>query len=124
MIHDQGFSTPIEKFEIIGIGHRYIRMLFTLFYDPKLKVKELAVLGYFCIATLISLQLDDSVGTRLLGPEAVILRTDGDVELLDPVFNTARTSSKSLKFRNKLMKSIWNEVPEVFKDRRNIKRIK
>lgn len=99
-------------------------MLFTLFYDPKLKVKELAVLGYFCIATLISLQLDESVGTCLLGPEAVILRTDGDVELLDPVFNTARTSSKSLKFRNKLMKSIWNEVPEVFKDRRNIKRIK
>jgi 20S proteasome alpha/beta subunit len=63
LIDRRGFSTPIEKFEIIGIGHRYIRMLFKLFYDPNLKVNELAILGYFCIATLISLNLDDNVGT-------------------------------------------------------------
>jgi hypothetical protein len=65
------------------------------------------------------LELDNSVGTRQLGPEAVVLNAN-DVKLLnrdhlDPDFKNARASSKSLKFRNRLMKSIWNQVPEAFK---------
>jgi 20S proteasome alpha/beta subunit len=120
LIDPRGFSTPIEYFEIIGRGNPYVIALFKLFYDRRLKVNELAVLGYFCIATLISLELDNSVGTGQLGPEAVVLKTNEEPTILnrdylDPDFKTARASSKSLKFRNRLMKSIWNRVPEAFK---------
>jgi hypothetical protein len=98
-------------------------VLFKLCYNGRLNVNELAVLGYFCIATLISLELDDSVGTRQLGPEAVVLKANEEPKILnrdqiDPEFKTARASSKSLKFRNKLMKSIWNDVPQAFKSAR------
>lgn len=119
LIDRRGFSTSIDKFEIIGIGHRYIRMLFKLLYDPRLKVNELAVLGYFCIATLISLDLDDNVGTGQLGPEVAVLNKNGlkllNRDQLDPDFKTARASSNSLEFRNELGKSVWNQVPEAFK---------
>jgi 20S proteasome alpha/beta subunit len=120
LIDRRGFSTPIEKFEVIGIGHRYIRMLFKLLYDSRLKVNELAVLGYFCIATLISLELDNNVGTGQLGPEAAVLKKNGlkllNREQLDPDFKTARASSNSLEFRYELVKSVWNQVPEAFKE--------
>jgi hypothetical protein len=73
-------------------------MLFKLFYHPMLKVSELAVLGYFCIATLISLRLTDYVGTDELGPDAIILNENGLKRLnrnqIDPDFKTARASSK------------------------------
>jgi 20S proteasome alpha/beta subunit len=121
LIDPRGFSTPIEKFEIIGHGTPYVIALFKLFYHPMLNVNELAVLGYFCIATLISLELDYSVGTGQLGPEVVVLKAHEQPEILnrdhlDPIFNTARTSSKSLEFRDKLVKSIWNKVPNAFGD--------
>jgi hypothetical protein len=80
-------------------------MLFKLLYDPKLKVNELAVLGYFCIATLISLGLDDNVGTGQLGPEAAVLNKNGlkllNRDQLDPDFTTARVSSNSLRIGEK-----------------------
>jgi hypothetical protein len=121
LIDPQGFSTPIKNFEIIGRGAPYVIALFKLLYNPRLKVNELAVLGYFCIATLISLELDDSVGARHLGPEAVVLKANEEPKILnhdhlDPDFKTARASTKSLKFRNKLRKSVWNQVPQAFRD--------
>jgi hypothetical protein len=86
-----------------------------MFYDKRLNVNELAVLGYFCIKWLSLSGLDQSVGTGQTGPEVVVLKANEEPKFLDPShFTTANTSLQSLRFRYKLVRSIWNEVPKVF----------
>ena len=119
LIHGDGISMKIKNFDIIGHGAPYVKVLFKLLYLPMLKVNELAVLRYFCIATLVSLKLDQTVGINQSGPEVVVLKTNEEPKFLNPQdydFDTARTSLQCMKFGYKLVKSIWNQVPEAFKN--------
>jgi hypothetical protein len=74
IIYSDGVSNNIRDFEIIGHGSRYIKVLFKLLYDERLHVTELAVLGFFCIESLFSTGLDQTVGTGQLGPQIVVYK--------------------------------------------------
>jgi 20S proteasome alpha/beta subunit len=105
-IYDDGVSRNSERYCIIGHGAKYVKILFNLLYDKMLTVKELAVLGYFCIETLVSSELDQTVGTSQMGPDVMILKEKEEPKFLDPMdadFNTAKTSSQSLRFKYKLV---------------------
>jgi 20S proteasome alpha/beta subunit len=119
LIYDDGVSRNIERYCIIGHGANYVKILFNLLYDKMLTVNELAVLGYFCIETLVSSELDQTVGTSQMGPDVMILKDKEEPKSLDPRgpdFNTAKISLQSLQFKYKLVKSIWNEIPQAFEN--------
>jgi 20S proteasome alpha/beta subunit len=117
LIYGDGISKNIKDFEIIGHGSKFIKVLFKLLYDDKLNVNELAVLGYFCIESLISIGLDQTVGTGQLGPDIMVFKKNDRPNLLSlqvSDFDTARNSLKSRDFRYKLVKSVWNQIPQAF----------
>jgi 20S proteasome alpha/beta subunit len=117
VVHSVGVTEHIENFAIIGHGAPYVAPFYRLFYDPMLTVNELAVLGYFAVSTIIWLGLDQSVGMNQLGPECVVLRANEQPLFLNPLdeeFKTARESLEQLKFRSKLVTSIWQKIPQAF----------
>jgi 20S proteasome alpha/beta subunit len=117
MIYGDGVSNNIRDFEIIGHGSKYIKVLFKLLYNERLHVNELAVLGFFCIESLFSTGLDQTVGTGQLGPQIVVYKKNDRPNSLNPQdcdFTTARNSSRSRDFRYKLVKSVWNQIPQAF----------
>ncbi len=119
LVHADGTAEWIEDHKSIGHGSPYALPLMTLFYDRMLTAQELAVLGFFVIANIIMSRLDQTVGTDTLGPDMVILKTDGTPEFLNPQasdFSTAMNSLKGLRYRFKLVKSIWNAVPQAYEN--------
>lgn len=117
VINDRGASIDINNFEVIGHGAPYTKVFFKMFYDKMMNVNELAVLGYFCIKWLGLSGLDQSVGTGPTGPDVVVLKANEEPKFLDPShFIAADTSLQSLRFRYKLVRSIWNEIPKVFEN--------
>jgi 20S proteasome alpha/beta subunit len=117
LIHAAGISEVVKNFAIIGHGAPYVAALFKLMYDNMLNVNELAALGYFCIASIVFLGLDQTVGMSPLGPEAIVLRTNEEPRFLNPLqtdFCRARESLNNLQFRFKLVKSIWPQIPQAF----------
>jgi hypothetical protein len=119
LIHAEGISEFVRDFAIIGHGAPYVAALFKLVYDNMLNVNELAVLGYFCIASIVFLGLDQTVGMSALGPEAIVLRANEEPRFLNPLqsdFSKARESLNDLRFRLKLVKSIWPQIPQAFEN--------
>lgn len=117
LIYQDGFSEDVKSFSIIGHGAPYVALLYRMLYDDMLRVEELAVLGYFCISALTLSDVDQTVGTEEWGPEAVILKTDQEPQILNPdakEFRTARESLKTLKFKYKLVRAIWPVIPQAF----------
>ncbi len=119
LVYSEGISEEVKDFAIIGHGDPYAMPLFRLLYDNMLTVNELAVLGFFTIALVSVLGLDETVGFGQLGPEAVILRANEEpsfLNTLNPEFSIARQSLSSLAFRHKLVKSIWATIPQAFEN--------
>lgn len=119
LVYSEGISEEVKDFAIIGHGAPYAVPFFRLLYDNMLTVNELAVLGFFTIASVSFLGLDETVGFSQLGPEAVILRANRELSFLNtlgPEFSTARQSLSFLKFRYKLIKSIWATIPQAFEN--------
>jgi 20S proteasome alpha/beta subunit len=119
LVHSQGMSEDVKDFAIIGHGAAYASSFFKLLYDPMLTAAELGVLGYFSISLIVDLGLDQTVGVSPLGPEVVILRTNEEPAFLSPTdskFSMARTSLGSLRFRYKLVKQIWENLPQAFEN--------
>jgi 20S proteasome alpha/beta subunit len=118
-VYGEGISEEVKDFAIIGHGAPYVTPFFKLLYDRMLSVNELAVLGYFVISTIVFLGLDQTVGFGQYGPEAVVLKPNEEPLFLNPLskeFSTARDSLSSLKFRFKLIKSIWTEIPQAYEN--------
>lgn len=119
LVYSEGISEEVKDFVIIGHGAPNAVPLFRLLYDNMLTVNELAVLGFFTIAFVSFLGLDETVGFDKLGPEAVILKANEEpsfLNTLNPEFSTARQSLSSLAFRYKLVKSIWATIPQAFEN--------
>jgi len=119
LIHETGISEDVKDYAIIGHGAPYVAPFFRLLYDPMLTVNETAVLGYFAISTIVYMGLDQTVGINELGPETIVLRADEEpvfLNPLDPQFMTARQSLKSLVFRYKLVKAVWNHLPQAYEN--------
>ena len=118
-VYSQGISEEIKDFAIIGHGAHYTATFFKLLYDRMLSVKELAILGYFAISLTVFLGLDQTVGFTKLGPEMVVLKSDEEPQFLNPLshdFDVPRSSLDDLKFRYKLIKSIWSKIPQAFEN--------
>lgn len=119
MIHGAGISERVRDFTIIGHGAPYVASLLRLLYDRMLTATEAAVLGYFCISSIVALGIDQTVGMTGLGPEAIILRTNEEPQFLNPLennFSTVRNSLNNLQFRFKLVKHIWPEMPQAYEN--------
>jgi 20S proteasome alpha/beta subunit len=118
-ISKDGISEEVKTFSIIGHGAPYVTPIFKLLYDNMLTANELGVLGYLAISSIICLGLDQSVGCDMLGPDVVVMRVDEKPAFLNPLspeFIIARNSLKSLRFRFKLVDSIWGERPQAYKN--------
>jgi 20S proteasome alpha/beta subunit len=59
LIHGVGISERVIDFAIIGHGAPYVASLFRLLYDRMLTATETAVLGYFCISSIVALNRSD-----------------------------------------------------------------
>ena len=119
LVSDQGISEEINTFAIIGHGAPYTTPFFKLMYDNMLSVNELAILGYFAISLTVLLELDQTVGFNQLGPDVVVLRSNEEPQFLQPFspeFNTSKSSLQQLKFKYKLIKSIWPKIPQAFEN--------
>jgi 20S proteasome alpha/beta subunit len=119
LVHADGVAEWIESYKIIGHGAYYALPFMRLFYDPLLTAEELAVLGFFVISNIIGMGVDQTVGTDQLGPEMVILKTDGKPEFLnsqDARFASVRKSLEMLRYRFKLVKSIWGKLPQAYEN--------
>jgi 20S proteasome alpha/beta subunit len=117
LVHSQGVGEDVKRFAIIGHGAPYVAELFGLLYDPMLTAEELAVLGHFCIASIVFLGLDQTVGMNQLGPECVILRANGRPEFLNtlgPEFTSCHQALNNLSFRLRLVSSIWKDIPQAY----------
>lgn len=118
-VYGQGVSEEIKDFAIIGHGAPYTATFFKLLYDNMLSVNELAVLGYFAISLTVFLGLDQTVGFNQLGPEAIVLKSNEEPQFLNPLsqeFSISRNSLNALKFRFKLIKSIWPKIPQAYEN--------
>ncbi len=117
-IDKYGVSENVERFAIIGHGAQYAASLFGLMYDEMLTARETALLGSFVISTVIALDYDQSVGVKEFGPEVIILRDDEKpafMNITESDFRNTNQTAKSLKFRNMLVKSIWNNnIPQAY----------
>jgi len=116
-IDKYGISENVERFAIIGHGAPYAASLFGLMYDEMLTTREIGLLGSFVISTVIALGYDQSVGVREFGPEVIALRDDEKpifMNITENDFRNTNQIAKSLKFKNKLVKSIWNYVPQAY----------
>jgi 20S proteasome alpha/beta subunit len=116
-IYHNGTSENVTKFAIVGHGAPYATTLFGLMFDQMLTIKETALLGSFVISAIISLGYDQSVGVDNLGPEVVVIKRDEKPEFMDAStkdFERTKSVAKSLKFRNKLVTSIWEYVPQAY----------
>ena len=119
LVHGDGISEDVKDYAIIGHGAPYVTSLFRLLYDNMLTVSELAVLGYFAVSTIVFLGLDQTVGITQLGPESVVLKSNEKPCFLNPLdheFLTTRQSLSSLRFRFKLVKSIWSKIPQAYEN--------
>lgn len=119
LIHSEGVAEDVPKFAIIGHGAPYVAELFSLLYDPMLTVQEVAILGYFCIASIVFLGLDQTVGMSQLGPECVILKANSEPTFLNPLgtdFNNCKSSLNNLNFRLKLVPQIWQKIPMAYEN--------
>lgn len=117
LVHDTGLSEDIKDFALIGHGAAYVATIFKLLYDPMLTARELGILGYFAIQSIVQLGLDQTVGVSPLGPEVVILSPNGEPQFLNPLeseFAKARESLRDIRFRYKLVTQIWGNVPQAY----------
>jgi 20S proteasome alpha/beta subunit len=122
-LHHNGTSENVTKFAIIGHGAPYATTLFGLMFDQMLTIKETALLGSFVISAIISLGYDQSVGVDNLGPEVVVIKSDKKPEYMDAStkdFERTKSVARSLKFRNKLVTSIWENIPQAFSWERDL----
>lgn len=114
-----GVSEEVKDFAIIGHGSQYAMSIFKLLYSNMLTANELGVLGYFTIASIVAMGLDQSVGVGQLGPEAVVLLTDGAPTWLNPLtdqFKACKDSLNTLRYRLKLVKSVWGSIPQAWEN--------
>lgn len=117
LVESNGLSEEIKSYAIVGHASEYASTIFRMQYDGMLTATELAVLGWFTIAGIIFMGLDETVGMSALGPQAVVLRTDEEPQFLNPLdddFKTARESLGSSMFRTKLVTSIWRKIPQAY----------
>src|SRR6266487_823612 len=107
----------ISKFDIIGHGKPYAMSLFKLMYDNMLTLRETAILGSFVITSIVSMELDQTVGISNFGPEVIVIRDNNVPEYYDTAqedFRLTNDMAKSLEFRNALVMSIWNKIPQAY----------
>ena len=117
LVHGKGISEDIKDFAIIGHGAPYVATIFRLLYDPMLTAIELGVLGYFSIQSIVQLGLDQTVGVGPLGPETVVLATNGEPRFLNPLekeFSKASESLRTLRFKLRLVDQVWTHVPQAY----------
>ncbi len=112
-----GISEDIKEYAIIGHGAPYAATLFRLLYDEMLTAEELGVLGSFVISLIARLNLDQTVGFGELGPDIVVLKPDQEPHWMNPSsqeFSVARESLRTLRFRYRLVRSVWPNIPVAF----------
>jgi hypothetical protein len=86
-------------------------------FDHMLTIRETALLGSFVISAIIGLGYDQSVGIGHSGPEVIVVKPDEKPEFMNiSTQDFARTMNvaKSLEFRNKLVKSVWEYIPQAY----------
>jgi 20S proteasome alpha/beta subunit len=117
LVETNACAEEIKNFAIIGHASQYASSIFRMHYDGMLTATELGVLGWFTIASIVMLGLDQTVGMSALGPQVVIQRTDEEPRFLNPLddeFKAARESLGNLTFRTKLVTSIWQKIPQAY----------
>ena len=75
----------------------------------------MALLGSFVITAVTNMGLDQTVGTAALGPEVIVMRADEPPEYFnttDADFRRTNSVAESLVFKNALVRSIWNNIPQ------------
>ncbi|MBS3923310.1 MAG: hypothetical protein KGZ37_09225 [Nitrosarchaeum sp.] len=118
VVYANAVSEKIRNFHIIGHGAPYATTLFSLMYDYKLTINELAILGFFTISALERLGIDQSVGNNDNGPEIVVIKPNEKPERYDTTgdeFIHTRDWTANLEFKEKLIESIWKTRPTIFK---------
>jgi 20S proteasome alpha/beta subunit len=116
-IYQNGTSENVAQFAIIGHGAPYATTLFGLMFDKMLTIRETALLGSFVISAIIALGYDQSVGVNNPGPEVVFIKDDEKPEYMDTStkdFERTRSVAKSLGFKNKLVTSVWGDIPQAY----------
>lgn len=117
-ILSSGLSEHINEYAVIGQGAPYAKTLFKLLYDEMLTAEELGVLGSFVVSLIVRLGLDLSVGFTEIGPDVVVLKPDEEPYWMSPMsakeFSVARESLRTLRFRYRLVRSIWPHIPVAF----------
>jgi 20S proteasome alpha/beta subunit len=108
-------AEEIKDWAIIGHASQYASSIFKMMYDPNLTAKELAVLGWFTITSIVYMGLDQTIGMNIYGPEAIIQKTNEEPQFLqaldDDDFKTARESLANWEGPRKLVTSVWQRIP-------------